>query len=517
MDYFKILNLRTEPFSNSPDPGFFYRSEQHVACLQKLELAVRLRRGLNVIIGDIGTGKTTLSRQFILQHKDDDNLELHLILDPSFNSSLEFLNHISGIFGLPGSESEWQMKENIKNFLFKKGVDENRTIIIVIDEGQKLPEFSLEILREFMNYETNEFKLLQVIIFAQNEFRDVMEKHANFADRVNLCSYLDPLSFKETRALINYRLMQASESGRMPKLFTLPAYWSIFRFSGGRPRKIIQLCHKLLLSMIIQNRSRVNAPMVKACFHSTELPKGNFMKWAAAALCMAILVAAVFFTFNFNWKEKTASQAVTRENAAPAPPVSVKQSEARVMSEPAVAPAPPAAAVVPAEAPIAPKEAAASPRAASSRKALLGRLKISRGETINALISSVYGVNNAKIVRAFSESNPQVRNLDRVVAGEEFAFPLLDIDSRISDSTNFRVKYAEYGSLDRAYSQLKRLRSERVPVRMASIKDSSGKIKFALLSASGYPSEDSARRVVGNSRGHSIIDLRKNEIYSDLN
>jgi general secretion pathway protein A len=510
MDYFKILNLRTEPFSNSPDPGFFYRSEQHVACLQKLELAVRLRRGLNVIIGDIGTGKTTLSRQFILQHKDDDNLELHLILDPSFNSTLEFLNHISGFFGLPGSESEWQMKENIKNFLFKKGVDENRTIIIVIDEGQKLPEFSLEILREFMNYETNEFKLLQVIIFAQNEFRAVMEKHANFADRVNLCSYLDPLSFKETRALINYRLTQASESGRTPKLFTLPAYWSIFKFSEGRPRKIIHLCHKLLLSMIIQNRSRVSAPMVKACFHSTELPKRSLMKWAAAAMCMAILIAAVFFTFNFNWKEKAPTQVATQETAAPAPPVSIKQSEAKVMSEPAVAVAHPAAAV-------APPVAAASSKPASSRNALLGTLKISRGETINALIAAVYGVNNAKIVRAFSESNPQVRNLDRVVAGEEFAFPLLDIDSGISDSAGFRIKFAEYSRLDTAYSQLKRLRSERVPVRMASIRDSSGKIKFALLSASGYPSENSARRFLGNSKGHSIIDLRKNEIYSDLN
>ena len=65
MDYFTILNLNREPFSNSPDPDYFYHSRQHLDCLQKLELSLHLRRGLNVIIGDVGTGKTTLCRQII--------------------------------------------------------------------------------------------------------------------------------------------------------------------------------------------------------------------------------------------------------------------------------------------------------------------------------------------------------------------------------------------------------------------------------------------------------------------
>ena len=60
MDYFSILNLNKEPFSNSPDPDYFFHSQQHVSCLQKLELSLRLRRGLNVVIGEVGTGKTTL-------------------------------------------------------------------------------------------------------------------------------------------------------------------------------------------------------------------------------------------------------------------------------------------------------------------------------------------------------------------------------------------------------------------------------------------------------------------------
>ncbi|MBN2686747.1 MAG: AAA family ATPase, partial [Deltaproteobacteria bacterium] len=67
MEYFKILNLIKEPFSNSPEPEFFYDSPQHVNCLQNLEMAIRLRRGLNVIVGEVGTGKTTLCRRLINQ------------------------------------------------------------------------------------------------------------------------------------------------------------------------------------------------------------------------------------------------------------------------------------------------------------------------------------------------------------------------------------------------------------------------------------------------------------------
>src|SRR5512137_2636819 len=116
MDYFKILNLKKEPFSNSPEPEFFYQSVKHLGCLQKLELAVRLRRGLSVVVGDVGTGKTTLCRQLILQfaltEEDVKQIETHLLLDPSFTNTLEFLSTVAMTFGITGSEggdSEWRI------------------------------------------------------------------------------------------------------------------------------------------------------------------------------------------------------------------------------------------------------------------------------------------------------------------------------------------------------------------------------------------------------------------------
>ena len=81
MDYFSILNLNKEPFSNSPDPDYFFHSQQHISCLQKLELSLRLRRGLNVVVGEVGTGKTTLCRQLIRKFSSDDEVETHLRWD----------------------------------------------------------------------------------------------------------------------------------------------------------------------------------------------------------------------------------------------------------------------------------------------------------------------------------------------------------------------------------------------------------------------------------------------------
>lgn len=279
MDYFKILNLIREPFSNSPEPEFFFQSPKHVRCLQKLELAIRLRRGLNVVMGHVGTGKTTLCRHLILHFAavsgEADHVETHLLMDPAFTTPLEFLSAVALSFGLTGKRkrrltadgetSEWQLRENIKDYLLQKGVEEKKIVVLIIDEGQNLPDFCLEILREFLNYETNENKLLQIVIFAQKEFQGTLTRIENFADRVNLLYVLEPLNFQETRDMIRFRLARASEPGNIPSLFTHAGLIAVYRATGGYPRKIITLCHQVVLAMIIQNRTKAGWFLVRSC------------------------------------------------------------------------------------------------------------------------------------------------------------------------------------------------------------------------------------------------------------
>jgi len=296
MDYYKILNLKKEPFSNSPDPAFFFQSGQHQGCLQKLELSLRVRRGLNVVIGDVGSGKTTLCRQLIRKFSEEEGFETHLILDPDFSSSTEFLAVIAEMFEgarPPPDSNGRQIKERIKNYIFKRGVDEEKTVVLIIDEGQKIPVFCLEILREFLNYETNEYKLLQIVIFAQKEFDQSLSEHDNFADRVNLYHLLGPLNFRDTRLMIRYRVQQAGKDADVPLFFSYPALWAIYRESGGYPRKIINLCHQCVLAMIIQNRSRAGWFLVKSCARRGFSKPARVRYRTAVVMVIAGLIIAV--------------------------------------------------------------------------------------------------------------------------------------------------------------------------------------------------------------------------------
>ncbi|MCP4631013.1 MAG: AAA family ATPase [bacterium] len=299
MDYFRILNLNKEPFSNSPDPEFFFHSRRHLDCLQKLELSLLLRRGLNVIIGDVGTGKTTLCRQLIRRFSQKSETETHLILDPHFLNASEFLTTVTEIVTgkkpAPGS-NELQIKEKIKQYLFRKGVDEKKIVVLIIDEGQKIPAFCLEILREFLNYETNEYKLLQIVIFGQKEFEGTVRKYPNFGDRINLYHTLEPLNFRDTRLMIKYRLEKSSQHPQKMSLFSLPALWAIYRISGGYPRKIINLCHQSILAMIIQNRLKSGYFLVNTCARRVFPEESNRRRlvrvgaMAVTAVAVALLI-----------------------------------------------------------------------------------------------------------------------------------------------------------------------------------------------------------------------------------
>jgi general secretion pathway protein A len=295
MDYFQLLRLNKEPFSNSPDPAFFYPSKQHAGCLQKLEIAIRLKRGLNVIIGDVGTGKTTLCRHIVQRFADDPNVHMYLILDPGFKNSLEFLTEIARLLGLVHDDEnidEWAIKERIKKYLYAEGVQHDKIIAIIIDEGQKIPYFCLELLREFLNYETNDQKLLQIIIFAQKEFNSILATHTNFTDRVNICHELDPLGFFDTIKKIQFRLSKASEGRVPPNLFTWPAFWAIYTATRGYPRKILHLCHLVLLGLIIQNKTRANYFLVRSCIKRDS--SGRYYKIPFLKVIIFLLFICLF-------------------------------------------------------------------------------------------------------------------------------------------------------------------------------------------------------------------------------
>lgn len=262
MGYFNVLGLEKEPFSTSPDPQFFYHSDSHNTALKRLEISIRLRRGLCLILGDVGTGKTTLSRTLLQAFKEEENFIFHLILDPSFKSEFQFLLYLVKIFGItPEFKSTIDFKEALEKYLFQKGVEENKTIVLLIDEGQKITQENLEVLRTLLNYETNEYKLLQLVIMAQVELLPRIKKIRNFIDRVCLKYTINPLDENETKEMINFRLRQAGYSWQKG-LFTDEAIKLIYSNTQGYPRKISLLCHDALEAVVMKEGLTVDAEII---------------------------------------------------------------------------------------------------------------------------------------------------------------------------------------------------------------------------------------------------------------
>ena len=262
IELFKTIGLDSDPFTTSPNVEKFYPATQHRQCLEGLELAIRMRRGLSVIRGGIGVGKTTVSRKLIEIFKNESNTyNFHLILDPKFDSELVFLKHIIDLFGIKTTGDDVQGCRNIiENYLLKTGIDEKKVTVLIVDEGQNLPAEMIDVFRTLLNFETDEYKLLQLIIFGQPEMTKLLKNYPNFEDRISFNFELGPVSLEDTRGLIDYRV--ENSGGKKGAWFSDEAIKMIHDVTDGYPRKITQICHQLLLTMIGDERTAIDAEMV---------------------------------------------------------------------------------------------------------------------------------------------------------------------------------------------------------------------------------------------------------------
>ncbi len=274
MSYFKIIGFEKEPFSTSPDPQFLYMSHEHQAALTSALIELHLKRGLNVILGDIGTGKTTLSRKLMQELGRRDRFMSQMILNPSFENEKEFMLTLLRNFSVPHEYRDdkttiGQLRDMFEKFLLEKTVKENQIVIVIIDEAQKLSDESLEALRILLNYETNEYKLLQILLLGQMELLPKINKIENFYDRINFKFTLFPFTLQETKEMINFRIKQAGYKSKM-HLFLDDAIKEIYHYTGGYPRRITILCHKALKTLILKNRYVVDGNMIKEIIKEEE-------------------------------------------------------------------------------------------------------------------------------------------------------------------------------------------------------------------------------------------------------
>lgn len=273
MSYYKVIGLDKEPFSTSPDPAFFFLSKEHKAAFCRVQIAVTLKRGLSVILGDVGTGKTTLSRKLARVLTEEEDVLFFMLLNPYFKSEKQFLSRLATLFHVevPPRASGLDYIEAIERFLFHKGVEDRKTVVLLMDEAQILPDFVFEVLRILLNYETNEFKILQLILVGQLELLPRISRKTNFWDRIALKYVLNPLGEEEVREMIEFRLKEAGYKGVAP-LFTDRAINLIWSHTQGYPRKLAILCHNALESVVMYDKKMVDEEVVRGLIAAEVKP-----------------------------------------------------------------------------------------------------------------------------------------------------------------------------------------------------------------------------------------------------
>ena len=271
------------PFSLTPDPRFLYRSESHDVALQQVWQAIRRKEGFIVLTGDIGTGKTTLCRTLLEQF--DQTTFTALILNP-FLSVEELLREVLLSFGVVSKDalksgrlataSKHELIRTLHDFLLSL-VPLHGSAVLIIDEAQHLSTDVLEEIRILSNLETNDQKLLQIVIVGQLNLLDVLASNElrQLDQRISIRCSLKALTREEVEAYVTHRLWVAR--GSTAVVFTPKAFDLVHSVSAGVPRVINLICDRALMVGCEAQTSRISEEhIVKAGAQlGHEIPKGK--------------------------------------------------------------------------------------------------------------------------------------------------------------------------------------------------------------------------------------------------
>jgi general secretion pathway protein A len=322
--YQSYFGLAEEPFSIAPDPRYLYMSQRHQEALAHLLYGVNAGGGFVLLTGEVGAGKTTVCRCFLEQIPP--SCDVAYIFNPKLTVA-ELLSTICVEFGIACPAGNTSIKvyiDSINAYLLAAHARGRHTVLI-IDEAQNLSADVLEQLRLLTNLETNQRKLLQIILLGQPELAEMLAQPElrQLAQRIIARYHLGPLEKNEVAAYVQHRLGVA---GAQRQLFPAALMGSLYRLSRGIPRIINVLCDRALLGAYSESRERVDRATLKQAayevFHNPAAQRRSLLRPLLAGLLLASTVFAV-------------AHYQTAEQAAPAPKVDIKPAP---LNQPAALP-----------------------------------------------------------------------------------------------------------------------------------------------------------------------------------
>jgi general secretion pathway protein A len=266
--YLQFYNLKSKPFEISTNPKFLWLGEKHKEALATLEYGISEDKGFLLLTGDVGTGKTVLIAG--LAQKLEIQTSIATIPDPGLDT-LDFFNTLALSFKMGRKfDSKGDFLNHLRKFLLKAAAD-NRKVLLIIDEAQRLDNNLLEEIRLLSNIELQDRKLINIFFVGQPEFNTTLAESRNKAvrHRIAVRYHIEPLTLDEMDSYIKHRLKVA---GTTRKIFSHIAVREIFAFSGGNPRLTNIICDHALLSGYSADLKIVNDTVIRECRAELKLP-----------------------------------------------------------------------------------------------------------------------------------------------------------------------------------------------------------------------------------------------------
>jgi len=258
--YEEFYGLKRRAFENTPNPEFFFASNQHREALASLVYGVEYSKGFVLVTGDVGTGKTFLSHALKYELGDE-----HIVVEVT----TPWITTEELVQALPEKlemefDPEWSaltLQERLKARLAELH-EQGRRVLIILDEAQQLPLRTLEGIRLLSNLETPDAKVIQIILFGQNELNEIINRHSmrQIRQRITLCRSLVGLDRDDTRRYVAHRLAVA---GRSAPLFSDESLQLIYQYSRGVPRLINLICDNCLITGFAHQAAVIEADVVR--------------------------------------------------------------------------------------------------------------------------------------------------------------------------------------------------------------------------------------------------------------
>ena len=290
--YKKFFGFKENPFKLVPNPEYLFLGKSHEETLAHLSYAIYHGDGFVEIIGEVGTGKTTLCRVFL--ENLDNSIEAAYIFNPKLDA-LQLLKVINDEFGIDSTpDNTKDLIDRLNSFLIEKKRGGKKALVI-IDEAQNLSLEVLEQLRLLSNLETTQEKLLQIILVGQPELGEILSSHQlrQLGQRITINCQLTPLTFQETKDYIKHRIALASHRAGPP--FDKVSFRVIYEYSRGIPRLINIACDRALLNAFSHSSYKITGAIAKEAIRELNHPKTKISPWQHVPSYLALTVILLAF------------------------------------------------------------------------------------------------------------------------------------------------------------------------------------------------------------------------------